>query len=90
MITICPFCGVTHDAISGMNAHVPSEGDISICFDCGNPSVFDSALDLHKMSEEDMKQLPPQVVLLSNKIKKARGNEHGKNTTSNTSQTKLH
>jgi hypothetical protein len=42
--TICPFCGQHHDAATSTERrdYVPEDGDVSMCFSCGEFCVFDS------------------------------------------------
>jgi hypothetical protein len=41
----CPFCRARHDAVtlaSGGKQDVPVEGDVTLCFTCGQFCVFDA------------------------------------------------
>ena len=41
--TICPSCGAKHEAITNVEARdvLPDNGDVSICFRCGEICIFD-------------------------------------------------
>jgi hypothetical protein len=45
--TICPFCGHHHDAVSAFHSDTdfPNDGNITMCFGCGQFCVFDSDAD---------------------------------------------
>ena len=47
MNTICPFCGLHHDAVSGVGADAvfPGDGDVTLCIECGEVCVFDGDAD---------------------------------------------
>jgi len=42
--TICPYCGQHHDAATNVERrdYVPDDGDVSLCFGCGEFCVFDN------------------------------------------------
>jgi hypothetical protein len=42
--TTCPFCGELHEAVSRArsNTDYPDDGDVTLCFGCGQICVFDS------------------------------------------------
>jgi len=47
MNTVCPFCGYRHDAVSGVETDTdfPSDGDVTLCIQCGEVCVFDGDAD---------------------------------------------
>jgi len=44
----CPSCKALHDSQTSVDGEerLPSPGNVSICFTCGDPSIFDEALEL--------------------------------------------
>lgn len=51
---MCPWCGRQMDRVSSVNLDaVPEEGDITLCFGCGEWCVFDDGLHLRKPSDEE-------------------------------------
>lgn len=38
--TICPFCRIKHEVASCIDVKVPKDGDITLCFECGEWGVF--------------------------------------------------
>jgi hypothetical protein len=55
MVHICPHCGKIHEAVSpAKTAHAaPIDGDVSMCFACGEWSVFErGALRLPNAKEQ--------------------------------------
>lgn len=58
-LTTCPSCGSKHDACSAIGydePQVPDPGNISLCIDCGDLSVFDDNLELRLPTVEEMKK----------------------------------
>jgi len=52
----CPFCGVLHDdatQIAGESAG-PAPGDISLCLECGEWSVFTDGVDKRPCNDEEL------------------------------------
>ena len=47
MNTACPFCGYRHELVTAASggSEFPDDGDITICFGCGQVCVFDSDVD---------------------------------------------
>lgn len=44
--TVCPFCGQHHDAVTGVGTRGgPSDGDATMCIECGQMCVFDRSVD---------------------------------------------
>ena len=41
MDTVCPFCLCQHECATGPFGGVPDDGDVTICFMCGQFSMFD-------------------------------------------------
>jgi hypothetical protein len=43
MATICPFCDQHHEAVTLAYGELPfaDDGDVTLCFDCGQFCVFD-------------------------------------------------
>jgi hypothetical protein len=43
---VCPFCGERHNAVTAVQYNTdrfyPEDGDISLCFQCGRFSLYDS------------------------------------------------
>lgn len=46
LLTRCPFCGSQHDRVSAAaeGRTIPEDGDVTICFQCGKPAIFDSTV----------------------------------------------
>jgi hypothetical protein len=39
--TLCPFCGAVHDGASNVSSNdAPSDGDVTLCIDCGEWGIF--------------------------------------------------
>lgn len=54
----CPHCGAVFDMVTGVNSdEKPSEGDVSVCIDCGNVNTFDSEGNLEMASDEFMSNI---------------------------------
>jgi hypothetical protein len=50
----CPWCKATHDATSGVGTKVsPTPGDVFICIDCGQMSLWFGARDLRRPTYEE-------------------------------------
>lgn len=63
---LCPECGAAMDAhtpmADGTKARKPQPGDLGICFECGISLVFDDDLRLRKATEEDLADVPPDIL----------------------------
>lgn len=59
----CPNCGYELNAATHLtdDKAQPSPGDLSVCFMCSTPLVYDQNLKLSILTEEDMKKLPPEI-----------------------------
>jgi hypothetical protein len=58
----CPHCGYQMDAAAVLDGPPPqpSEGDLSVCFGCGETLRFDGKLRLRKMTLAEMAALAPE------------------------------
>lgn len=50
--TTCPFCRQTHDKTKVSEAICPQDGDLTLCFCCGQFSAFDSEAILRKPTQK--------------------------------------
>ena len=41
MDTVCPFCDQHNECATGPFGGTPDDGDVTMCFNCGQLSVFD-------------------------------------------------
>lgn len=41
MDTVCPFCGTRHECATGPLGGTPEDGDVTMCFACGQLCMFD-------------------------------------------------
>lgn len=59
----CPNCGYELNAAAHLkdDKAQPSPKDLSVCFMCSTPLVYDSDLKLSILTEEDMKKLPSEI-----------------------------
>jgi hypothetical protein len=62
LLTLCAYCGaqhsrITHADVSDMAS--PSDGDISLCFHCGEINVVDDGADggLRKPNEDEKREI---------------------------------
>jgi hypothetical protein len=53
-----PLDGAAH---SGRGSHVPTEGDLSVCLNCGNVMVYRADKTLRSMAEAEWLKLEPDV-----------------------------
>jgi hypothetical protein len=54
----CPWCGRNLDRVSCIDGEdVPEEGDISLCFGCGEWCVFDNGMHLRKPNDEEFEEI---------------------------------
>ena len=57
---ICPYCGTKLDIATKVNnfkidnESMPKPGAISLCFSCGELSIFNDGLYMRKMTQKDM------------------------------------
>ena len=59
----CPACDYKMDACTNLDGQsVPSEGDVSICFNCGAILEFTADLMLEMISEEKWEDLDADLV----------------------------
>lgn len=73
MIVSCPHCGTKHNRhspITERGAPPPAihEGAVTLCFDCGEWSIFDDRLDLRKPTETESSEIKADP--LANKVRK--------------------
>lgn len=73
--TVCPQCGIKHDAasnMSGFGQSAPTKDDVTVCFECGAWAVFDEDLKLRAPTVEEWKELSchPIVQQVTSEIKK--------------------
>jgi hypothetical protein len=77
--SVCPICFTALDAASGVGGDlVPSEGDVTVCLECGNIAVFTVDLRLRVPTEEEFSQLKHDRRILAMQIAVRR--LHGKMT----------
>jgi len=58
MIMRCPWCGKHLDRSSSVNCEeAPEEGDFTLCFGCGEWSVFASGMHLRKPDDEEFDEI---------------------------------
>jgi hypothetical protein len=50
----CPTCGDLNDAASNEHGATPSEGDVSMCVNCGEITMFNADLSQRIPTEEEM------------------------------------
>jgi hypothetical protein len=58
--TTCPFCGQRHDAVTTANAddeRMPEDGDATICFTCGEFSIFDATGGMRRPTLAELRVL---------------------------------
>jgi len=84
----CPHCHHTLDAATGVESEsAPSEGDISICWYCGNwlvfdrvlkplartqdGVVFDPQLTVRPITEEEIAALPQETFLMLSRVSRS-------------------
>jgi hypothetical protein len=65
----CSYCGKLHDRTSAVapkgkyrREPMPEEGDITLCFDCGEWSVYDSQGQLRKPTEQERIHLRNDII----------------------------
>jgi hypothetical protein len=57
----CPHCGKWLNAVSTLEGPVPpSEGDLTVCFGCGEALRFDAELLLRKITAAELAALDPE------------------------------
>jgi hypothetical protein len=62
--TECPHCHERIDCSTGIKKDIsPSEGDISICVYCGEPSKFDAQLNMVKLERSELKEIMSDPVV---------------------------
>lgn len=72
---ICPGCANIMTVQKPMldNDDEPKEGDVSICFNCGQLNIFTKDMKLAQLSIEDKASIPPELLVelekISNKLK---------------------
>ena len=56
--TACPYCGAVHDAVSAVGEEpcTPEQGDVAICIECAEPSVFDGGRR-RKPTEDELEEM---------------------------------
>lgn len=58
MLMLCPWCGRSMDRMSSVNADaVPEEGDVSLCFGCGEWCVVDNGMHLRKPNDKEFEEI---------------------------------
>jgi hypothetical protein len=62
----CPQCGELADAYTSMcnPDHTPDEGDVSMCWSCGQILRFNGDLSLRKITEDELRAIPAGMRLL--------------------------
>lgn len=77
----CPKCGSVNDAATPADGNKnigPKPGDLSVCFTCASYLTYDDKLGIRLMTEEELKELPPETSMELYKIKRAIENLRGK------------
>ena len=75
----CPQCGYFTDAASATNKneenHMPSDGDIAICFSCANFNIYNENLKLRLPTVEEYLAIKDDapIVLAQEAIRRLRG-----------------
>ena len=68
----CPWCGQLNDAVTGLRPETtPSQGDVSICFACSWPGVFDGKpLAPRRPTHEELQamQVDPYLQEVASKV----------------------
>lgn len=59
----CPWCGVEHDAYTGITGDTPQPGDAAICFDCAGIAVYEDGLRQRRPTEEEAAQFTQDSVI---------------------------
>jgi len=60
MSMVCPNCGAQHDVAGTINSDDrPSDGDVSLCVQCGEPAIFDFSLpgNMRKPTIEELEHI---------------------------------
>jgi hypothetical protein len=71
-VNACPNCGRRNDAVTGAGHNrKPTEGDLSVCLQCGHLMIFQSDLTLRPLTDEEMVRWAGNKDLV--KLQKARG-----------------
>ena len=80
----CPYCNKKVDAVTTSNKdnpRQPQEGDLTVCFDCGNISVFGHGMKMRPCRDEDLENASEDLVVslfqLADRIKQRRMFDHG-------------
>ena len=61
--TKCPHCNHKIDAHTDPSGEeTPGPGDLSMCLYCGEFNIFTDDMDLRKATEEDLKELPQELM----------------------------
>ena len=66
----CLDCGKICDAATGINAHRPRPGDITVCFYCGHVMAFGANLELRPLTTAEMHSIAGDKLIL--KVQAAR------------------
>lgn len=69
-VATCPYCGSQHDHASGLSAHYPEPGDVSVCIQCGGSARYTDSLSVEKWPAD--KPLPPEAIVLQKAIREIR------------------
>jgi hypothetical protein len=65
VLPTCPTCGKMLDGATDIIGDAtPSAGDFTVCVGCRDILVFTDELGLRALTEEDMKDLPVETVML--------------------------
>lgn len=55
-VSECPNCEALLDAVDSVGVDAePNPGDLTICFYCGEPLIFNEDMSLRAMNDQDMK-----------------------------------
>lgn len=55
-VLACPHCGAPVNAVSGIGvdpSHLPSPGDLSLCFYCAEFGIFEEGMTLRKLTDKE-------------------------------------
>lgn len=72
----CPWCGKHNELASNVTSESPpSPGDVSICIECANWSVFDDDMMSRKVAEDDPMMADPKIKIITLAVQQLREKE---------------
>lgn len=75
-ISTCRKCGRRNDCASGTDGARPTPGDVSICIQCGEVSLFTDAFDLREPTPEEADEIARDPVVT--RFRMAIASAHGR------------